>query len=83
MIVDGIPPHDWSRHPGIVTTRVDCLLCEDPAVVVCYFPNGCTCSPNRVQARCMQHLIRASDTEEDFAILEDFRIPVPRKGHSS
>lgn len=66
--------HEWNAEPMVKTTPVKCLLCESEAVAVGYFPHGCTCSPNKIQPRCMQHLIRADDTEEEFVILEDFRI---------
>jgi hypothetical protein len=66
----------WKDHPGIKTTPVKCLLCDDEAAVIVYAPNGCTCSPNKYQPRCIQHLHRAWDSGEDITVVEDFRIPV-------
>lgn len=67
--------HEWKDFPGTKTTPVKCILCKDDAVVVVYAPNGCTCSPNKYQPRCMQHLMRLFDSDEGgFDIIEDFRI---------
>ena len=49
--------------------------CDDAVVAVVHTPNGCTCAGNKYQPRCMQHLMRLSDTDEGcFEIVEDFRI---------
>ena len=70
--------HNWNEIEGagitIKTTPIKCLLCYDEAVVVIHAPNGCTCSINKIQPRCGHHLMRATDTQEEFAIIEDFRI---------
>jgi hypothetical protein len=42
------------------------------AVAITYAPHGCTCSPNQIQPRCAQHLMRAWDSEEELYIVEDF-----------
>jgi hypothetical protein len=68
--------HAWKDHPGVTTTPVKCLLCDSEAAVIVYAPNGCTCSPNKYQPRCEQHLRRAWDTGEDIVVVEDFRLPV-------
>lgn len=68
--------HEWKDFPSIVTTPINCLLCSSEAVVVVYAEYGCTCSPNKIQPRCAQHLARALDTGEDIEIIEDFRIPL-------
>ena len=47
-----------------------CLLCDAEAVVVIEAPNGCTCARNVYQPRCRQHLERASDSGEIFAVVE-------------
>lgn len=64
----------WNDTPDILITPIKCLLCSDDAVVIVYAENGCTCSPNKYQPRCMQHLMRANDSNEDIEIVEDFRI---------
>lgn len=49
--------------------------CKDPVAVVIHAPNGCLCANNKYQPRCMHHLNRLRDTnEDDYAIVEDFRI---------
>jgi hypothetical protein len=70
------PAHAWRAHPGVTTTPVKCLLCDSEAVAIVYARNGCTCSPNKYQPRCEQHLRRAWDTGEDIVVVEDFRVPV-------
>lgn len=74
-----IEPHEWKNKPHVTTTSVKCLLCDDEAlaVAVFYAPHGCTCSPNKIQPRCMQHLMRADNTDEEMHMLGDFRIPIP------
>lgn len=69
-----VTPHDWKTEPGVTTTSIKCLLCDDPAAVIVYAPHGCTCSPNKIQPRCDHHLHRAWDTDEDIEIIEDFRL---------
>lgn len=68
--------HEWKYEPNTRTTPVKCLLCDSESVVVVYTPQGCTCSPNKYQPRCEQHLSRAIDTGEEIYIIEDFRIPL-------
>lgn len=68
--------HEWKSEPDVKTTSIQCLLCEDEAVVIVHAPHGCLCSPNKYQPRCMQHLMRANDTDEDITVIEDFRIPL-------
>ena len=75
--------HEWKHTPAIKTTPVKCLLCADEATVIIYAADGCTCSPNKFQPRCEQHLMRLRDTGEEFEILEDFRIPTPSGNSSS
>lgn len=67
----------WKKRPGAKTTPVKCLLCDDEAAVIICARHGCTCSPNKYQPRCMQHLIRAIDSNETFEVVEDFTIPIP------
>jgi hypothetical protein len=67
--------HEWKLTPDVRTTPVKCLLCDTEAVVIAYAPYGCTCSPNKYQPRCYQHLQRAWDTGEDITVVEDFMIP--------
>lgn len=74
-IIDDMPCHAWKDHPAVQTTPVKCLLCDSEAVVIIHAPDGCTCSPNKYQPRCDQHLHRLMDTGEEFVIVEDFRIP--------
>ena len=38
-----------------------CHLCDDLAVAVFDLPGGCACSKYRVQALCMQHVVKAND----------------------
>lgn len=52
-----------------------CLLCSEPACVVLYTPNGCTCAENIIQPRCDQHFYKIQDTD-DFYIIEDFRVAI-------
>lgn len=68
-----VAPHSW-KNKGITTTDIKCLLCSASAAVIVYAPEGCTCSPNKIQPRCDHHLGRAYDTEESITILEDFRL---------
>jgi hypothetical protein len=70
--------HEWKNEPSTETDPLRCLLCTDDAAVVIYAPDGCTCSPNKYQPRCRQHLSRANDTDEEFVIVEDFRIPLSK-----
>lgn len=72
-----VRPWNWKDSPETRTTPIRCLLCESEAVVVAYAPFGCTCSPNKIQPRCSQHLTRANDTSELLTVIEDFRIPLP------
>ncbi|HEX4611120.1 MAG TPA: hypothetical protein VH092_23215 [Urbifossiella sp.] len=77
---EGVQPpspaiHVWKDHPDVTTTPVKCLLCYSEAAAIVYAPNGCTCSPNKYQPRCEQHLRRAWDTGEDIIVVEDFRLP--------
>lgn len=65
---------NWNDTPDIRTTPLKCLLCDDEAVVIVYAERGCTCSPNKYQPRCSQHLSRANDSNEDIEVVEDFRI---------
>lgn len=74
-MTDQLACYEWKNTPEIRTTPVKCLLCDDEAVVVVFAQHGCTCSPNKYQPRCMQHLVRAYATNEDIMIVEDFRIP--------
>jgi hypothetical protein len=69
-----LPVHEWKNTPEVKTTPVKCLLCDAEAVVITYAPHGCTCSPNKIQPRCAQHLHRARDTMEEIYIIEDFII---------
>lgn len=76
--------HKWTleelqKGDDAKTTLLPCLLCDDPAAVIVYAPNGCTCSPNKIQPRCQHHLNRALDSNEDIEIIEDFRLPQPPK----
>jgi hypothetical protein len=66
--------HYWKYVPEIRTTPVKCLLCNTDASAIYYCPNGCTCSPNKIQPRCEHHAGRAYDTEEIMYVLEDFRL---------
>lgn len=76
-----VEPKLWIDDAGVKTTPVKCLLCEADAAIIGYFPFGCTCSPNKIQPRCMQHFLRANDTEESFEIIEDFRMWKGEYGH--
>jgi hypothetical protein len=69
------PAHAWKNEPSVTTTPVKCLLCDSEAVAIVYARNGCTCSANKYQPRCEQHLSRARDTGEDFTVVEDFQVP--------
>jgi hypothetical protein len=66
--------HSWSDAPETKTTPVKCLLCEGEAAVIVYAPYGCTCSPHKIQPRCIQHLMRAWDSQENITVIEDFII---------
>jgi hypothetical protein len=70
--------HAWKDHPGVKTTPVKCLLCDDLAAVIVYCPNGCTCSPNKYQPRCDHYLGRLFATCDDpgIRLVEDFRFRV-------
>lgn len=37
-----------------------CRRCDDEAVAVFEFPEGCACSPEQVQALCAQHAFKAT-----------------------
>ena len=43
-------------------TPARCRFCDDLAVAVFDLPRGCACFPDdRVQALCMQHIVKAND----------------------
>lgn len=67
--------HEWKLTPEIRTTPIKCILCDSEAAVIIYAPNGCTCSPNKYQPRCYQHLLRVLDTDSGIQVVEDFMIP--------
>jgi len=75
-----------NQHPDTAATEValhpfvrrfvtpPCDLCSDVSVVMIRAATGCTCLANVYQRRCHQHLQRASDTLEDFEIVEDYTV---------
>ncbi len=39
------------------TAPIPCIFDDnDEAVAIAYFPDGCRCYPNKIQARCAQHM---------------------------
>lgn len=50
-----------------------CFLCSAPAAAVIFAPHGCTCHAAQTQARCVQHMLRLQDTDEDYTIMETFQ----------
>jgi hypothetical protein len=49
-----------------------CTFCSAPAAALLDMPQGCLCSDRQYQYRCVQHMMRASDTSEQYSIVTTF-----------
>ena len=50
-----------------------CMFCEAPAAALLDMPAGCLCDGRQYQYRCVQHMLRASDTDERFSVVATFQ----------
>lgn len=50
-----------------------CVFCQAPAAALLDMPAGCLCDGRQYQYRCVQHMLRASDTDERFSVVATFQ----------
>lgn len=53
-------------------TTPHCSFCSAEAAALLDMPGGCLCSDTRYQYRCVQHMMRATDTSEVFSLVTTF-----------
>ncbi len=49
-----------------------CHFCTAAAAALLDMPEGCLCSARRYQYRCVQHILRAHDSEEIYTVVATF-----------
>lgn len=49
-----------------------CFLCSSPAAATIFAPHGCACSDQQTQARCVQHMMRLRETDDNYDVVETY-----------